>query len=1554
MTVKLKLIYLICLILCVFITFSTVNAADLNQDLNLDDSNDVAIISQSESSLTNLNENSDNIEFYNEDKDCVDSMKELSNSNLDVEDSKKNSTSLSSDLNSINSDEKSLKSSLSYVDSNSIDMNSTTSVKNFLGSSNLKANTNTFSDLQNLINNANPNSVINLEGKTYIGNGSVVNINKPLTINGGSINNKATLDAKKLSSIFLIKSSNVHLLNCNFINGLENSVRIVGNNTSVSNCNFRNNYIHLRVMGDSENFTLDYCNFSDAYQTNSSSVVITVNKTNVSYCNFINNHVENYDNVQGHGAALQIGKSYTALNVGFIDNCNFINNTCITNYDGTHAGALCFRPGIVVTNSNFINNYCNRMGGATSLHSDGEIINCTFINNSAGEYGGAICTGLSSDDISVNITNCIFINNSAPMSGAIQIKGHNVRVTNSKFEDNKANEGEGGAVFIMGNNALIINSTFNNNFANTVGAGILINGSDASVLNSSFDKNIADYGAAVYVIGPKANLFSSNFTNHNVKNGSVYIKGINTYVYDSNFLDNLGEAGAGLFIEGSNTTLILSNFSSNNASKKGGAIYIEGSDAKLILSRFLGNNAIPDASELESGLGGAIYIKGNNNLIDSSIFNFNTARNGSAIYTDGLKMTLSNTSFDKNQAWSYILNSSVSPSISYFNESDILIKLTLIGGNNIANAIYNSASIDEIYFYNVSYISSKGQKITGNDEIHPVEGAEKSNNGSLLYQDDREDNQLVNVIIYKDDAGNSRLFMSSSSLNIGEENDFDDQIILNKTFTTGILGDIEFNLSDYLDEPFETGKYHLYAKHFEDDYYKAIDETNEFDIIPILDLSIDIGSSRVNVEFNKTVKYTIKVKNNGPNDATGVDVSAIIPDGLIYLSSTPSIGSYDAKNGIWTIGDLNAGDNQTLIINVQTNKPGLIDFPVNVSSIEDDSNLKNNQDNKTIKVLMADLAIDVDASDDALNYGEIVNWTVTLVNNGPNNASKLIVSLDLDDGLIYLDSSNATFNQTNNQWEIPNLLVDDEISIVISTKVNASNKTLNLKANVSSDTYDPIESNNLDFDSVKALPLCDLITKVSVSDNPANKDDIVDWIVVVSNLGPDSASDVSLSLSDLESLGLVILSSGNDSFDEEECEWIIGDLGSGKSVSLTVTTQVNCSNDDLTVIGEVKTSTLESNYENNIDNDSLDIEPLCDVKVDIETSDSAINNGDEVVLTVVVSNDGPDGASDVSVSLSDLESLGLIFLNSSDDSFDKRDSEWFIGDLGAGETISLNITAKANKSNDDVTVVGEVETSTFELNKDNNKDDESLKILPVCDLVITISPDNDSVDVGDTVNWIINVTNNGPDIAGDVNVANSLPDNLEFIVSDLTKGDLEETTDEYGNVIDLVWKVGDLENDESALLVISTKTLEEGAVINNVSANTSTTDINQSNNYDSSEIEVIPLAESDENPNDNSGDDSEDNSDYSDEDGENAGGDNDESGNYEDDEGLPWYDYLLDDSNNNSNKNLKDHSALDKSNKRFCINSKKPIDLSNKKTGNPLIFVVLSIFALFSLSYRKN
>ncbi|RLE36850.1 hypothetical protein DRJ23_06755, partial [Candidatus Acetothermia bacterium] len=67
-----------------------------------------------------------------------------------------------------------------------------------------------------------------------------------------------------------------------------------------------------------------------------------------------------------------------------------------------------------------------------------------------------------------------------------------------------------------------------------------------------------------------------------------------------------------------------------------------------------------------------------------------------------------------------------------------------------------------------------------------------------------------------------------------------------------------------------------------------------------------------------TVNFTITVTNNGPDDASGVTVTDLLPVGLTYFSDTGA-GAYDPATGIWTVGALAAGANATLTITATVN-----------------------------------------------------------------------------------------------------------------------------------------------------------------------------------------------------------------------------------------------------------------------------------------------------------------------------------------------------------------------------------------------------------------------------------------------------------------------------------------------------------------------------------------------------------------------------------------------------------------------------------------------------------
>ena len=70
-----------------------------------------------------------------------------------------------------------------------------------------------------------------------------------------------------------------------------------------------------------------------------------------------------------------------------------------------------------------------------------------------------------------------------------------------------------------------------------------------------------------------------------------------------------------------------------------------------------------------------------------------------------------------------------------------------------------------------------------------------------------------------------------------------------------------------------------------------------------------------------TIVITIEAINNGPSNATGVEVTHILPTELTFVSSSVDAGSFDSTTGVWTIGNLLVDEIVTLNITATVDAP---------------------------------------------------------------------------------------------------------------------------------------------------------------------------------------------------------------------------------------------------------------------------------------------------------------------------------------------------------------------------------------------------------------------------------------------------------------------------------------------------------------------------------------------------------------------------------------------------------------------------------------------------------
>ncbi|WP_458404733.1 right-handed parallel beta-helix repeat-containing protein [Methanobrevibacter sp.] len=956
-----------------------------------------------------------------------------------------------------------------------------------------------------------------------------VNLNNITFINGHADHGGAVYGGQR--------TEDLQFTNCDFIN---NTADIAGgavkhrSNMTFTDCAFINN---------SANPNNDSAYVSDEIEYGGGAIWCCDGITNLVNTDFIGNNATYGGAIRG---AVNAKGCLVENNTAFNGNGGGIDMTIEEGLFNDPA----FMTSVRVEDSIFINNsaqgdYYDRVqshggqaqGGAIHIFKvDGmNINNITCINNSA-YRGGAI--DLYEMNFT-NIANSTIYNNTATLGGGVAVVGNHTRFENVTMSENDAvvdgnQDGEGGGIWVIGEDCRILNSTIDHNIAQGQGGGVWISGSDVQLNNTIIDSNLADkdfldMGGGLYVKGDGCIIHNNTITNNNCTSdtgtggginingenciftnntidfnnanygGGVYVAGANSNFTNNNMSSNTAETGGGFYVSGNN--LYVENlYAFNNTAENGGAAAIALANNTIFKnSTFDNNTAIGDILD-DRGEGGAIHISGSTNVLVQADFINNTACNGSAIYVDNFyelypsDIKVINSTFFENQAWSYLLN--ITPANNTYLEEgqEFNISVSHQGGDNIINAIYNDADCTTI-LNNVTYpfMTWDGElinKTTPTEDIRPVMGAENSDYGNLLYQDDFENNQIINVLV-KDKNGNVVVDKNGTLLSF-------------EGLKTDIFGDIFIKNGDgtiYRYIPvagLEPGRYYVEATHPEDRYYKEIYNFTVLRVGPT-DLEINKTVSNATCNVSDLVDWNVTVGNIGPIDAENVTMIDTLPAGLDLLnlsfSFTDSIvgnwlvgqlylennnlrygvynktsgtwvsnsASYNASTSTWTINipdiegnadilkpviiklTLNKTDNNTkvtlfvsdllenssFVMNMVTNvtEEGNFTNIANVTSDTPETNYTNNVANNTTQTVKTDLSINKTVSNQTCNVSDLVDWNVTTFNNGSMDAVNVTINDFLPYGLDLINLTFGFFNSTGDLWT--------------NASLNLSGKTLN-------------------------------------------------------------------------------------------------------------------------------------------------------------------------------------------------------------------------------------------------------------------------------------------------------------------------------------------------------------------------------------------------------------------------------------------------------------------------------------------------------------------------------
>ncbi|MCP9766263.1 SdrD B-like domain-containing protein [Lacihabitans soyangensis] len=604
----------------------------------------------------------------------------------------------------------------------------------------------------------------------------------------------------------------------------------------------------------------------------------------------------------------------------------------------------------------------------------------------------------------------------------------------------------------------------------------------------------------------------------------------------------------------------------------------------------------------------------------------------------------------------------------------------------------------------------------------------------------------------------------------------------------------------------------------------------------VADLSLTNQINNVLPTIGDVVTFTVRVQNEGPNTATNLSVANLVANGYSNINNISNGGTLNGNTIIWNLANLPMGANQsfTYQATVLTPGPGILFNNIAQVSAADqydpDSSPNNNvsteddQSEVTATLQGSNLSLTKQINNAIPNVGEVVTFTITVHNAGPDLATNVAVEDIVPNGYLNLTNINNSGIKTGNTINWTGLSVANGSDLILSYQatVNAPIAGINY-TNVAqitaSDQFDPNSLPNNDNpseddqDQVTSVPkVANLNLLKQVNNLTPQVGDTVTFTVSLNNLGPNTANNIVIKDTIPNGYAGIMNISHSGILTGNILTWNISALnnGGGQIMTYQAVVQAPLIGTSFTNIAQITGVTefdpnSTPNNNNSLEDDQSQVTTVpqvANLSITKQISNLYPLNGDVVTFSITVNNAGPVTATNISMldvvpngysNITNISHTGNLTGNS---------INWTIPSLGNGSNIVLTYQATVEQSGVGIShrnVVEIVDVDQFDPNSTPNNhistEDDQAEITATpqtADLVLTKQINDLTPNPGDLVTFSITVQNFGPNAATNILIQDVIPNGYSNISNVSNSGTF------VGN--NLEWTIFSLANGASQVL----------------------------------------------------------------------------------------------------------------------------------------------------------